>query len=106
MGCDRIPVYIRARLESSIKKLTPHSIYDCFSGLLELERGGEKSQQSTQNNFLIFVILFGTLEVTVHETTVKLGVGASFYVPPANNYSLKNISKGKCRLSFTQVKIE
>jgi centromere protein C len=76
------------------------------SGLLELEKGGEKPQQSTKHNFLVFLVLTGTLEVTIHDTTMKCTTGSSFFVPPLNYYSLTNVGKSTSRLSFTQVKIE
>jgi glyoxylate utilization-related uncharacterized protein len=76
------------------------------SGLLELTEGGVKPVQSTKGNFLIFVIMYGSLEVTIHKTTMTLGPGSSFFVPPLNYYSLKNVGTSTSRLSFTQVKIE
>lgn len=75
------------------------------SGMLEISSGGSKPPQNTKNNFLVFVVLSGTLEVTIHETTSRMGRGSQFFVPPRNSYALRNTSNVLSKLSYTQVKM-
>lgn len=76
------------------------------SGFLQLIPNGQKDTTSTKNNFLIFSITRGELDVTIHHTTIRLKEGGTFFVPPTNFYSLKCVGTETSLIAFTQIKVE
>lgn len=68
------------------------------TGFMVIQPGGEKPNRNTKANTLTFVVVTGKVELTIHKTSVNVGVGTQFNVPPGNQYKLVNRGKEECRV--------
>ncbi|XP_065656548.1 centromere protein C isoform X8 [Hydra vulgaris] len=78
-------------------------LHFCY-GQLKIKAFGEKGLQKSKCSAIMFFVLFGNLEVTIHETTFSVGPGVNFLVPQGNVYNIVNRSNMEARLIYMQVK--
>ncbi|XP_063314806.1 centromere protein C [Pelobates fuscus] len=64
----------------------------------------EKGYQFVCLHTMLFHIIKGDVEVTIHVTSYHLKSGDSFFVPPGNLYNIKNVLNEEAMLIFTQIK--
>ncbi|XP_047137921.2 centromere protein C isoform X6 [Hydra vulgaris] len=79
------------------------TIFHFCHGQLKIKAFGEKGLQKSKCSALIFYVLFGNLEVTIHETTFSVGPGVNFLVPQGNVYNIVNRNNMEARLIYMQV---
>ncbi|KAH8892489.1 hypothetical protein GQ53DRAFT_718878 [Thozetella sp. PMI_491] len=72
------------------------------AGVLELPPGTEKRPKNSRKMFMTFFVQYGRVEVTVHETTFRIGKGGMFFVPRGNYYNIVNNYDSTARLFFSQ----
>lgn len=76
------------------------------AGQLSFPSGTIKPNRNAGSSCLIFTVIEGAFEVTIHATTFAIGVGGQFMVPPGNQYQLRSIWKGgNGRLAFCHVRL-
>ncbi|CAH2301601.1 Hypothetical predicted protein, partial [Pelobates cultripes] len=64
----------------------------------------EKGYQFVCLHTMLFHVIKGDVEVTIHVTSYQLKSGDSFFVPPGNLYNIKNVLNEEAVLIFTQIK--
>ncbi|KAJ3298535.1 hypothetical protein HK104_010590 [Borealophlyctis nickersoniae] len=74
------------------------------AGVLLLPKGSEKPNKNSLASAMIFVILSGQVEVTVHKNTFMIGTGSMFFVPRGNQYKVRNCGRGEARVFFCHAK--
>lgn len=78
----------------------------CATGLLLFPKHSDKPGRSSKNNFLIFFVITGKLEIQIHETKVMVYAGDHFVIPKGNQYSIKNDTEKESKVWFVQCKIK
>lgn len=74
------------------------------AGMLFFPRGTGKAPRNSATHALVFCVVQGAFEVTVHETTFVIGPGGQFLVPRGNNYQINNVWDGDSKLHFCHCK--
>ncbi|KAJ3225223.1 Centromere protein C [Clydaea vesicula] len=75
-----------------------YKLKNVSTGFMLMKPGSEKPNRNTKLNTLTIVVVTGKCEVTIHRTTVSVGVGTQFTIPQGNQYKLVNNGKYNCRL--------
>lgn len=75
--------------------------FEC--GTLVLPPGAKTPTGKTESSTELFSVVAGRCKVTIHKTTLQLGAGAFFFVPPRNSYRITADKSGECRLNWTVV---
>ncbi|KJE94697.1 hypothetical protein, variant [Capsaspora owczarzaki ATCC 30864] len=73
------------------------------AGTLTLTPLALKQNQNVGKNTLLFFVVFGQLSVQIHGSSFIVSDGSFFYVPPNNQYELRNLLDGHCKLFFVQL---
>jgi len=68
------------------------------TGFMIIPPGGEKPTRNTKDNALTFIVVSGKISVTIHKTTLIVGVATQFNVPAGNQYRLENLGVTECRV--------
>ncbi|KAF9434640.1 hypothetical protein BGZ76_007677 [Entomortierella beljakovae] len=76
------------------------------SGVIKIMAGGKKPTGNTNKSSMVFFVIKGLVQVTVHETDFVVSTGGRFLVPRGNQYKISNISKKESMLFFTQNKTQ
>ncbi|KAF2281479.1 uncharacterized protein EI97DRAFT_429505 [Westerdykella ornata] len=72
-------------------------------GCIELDEGDIKRSKNSRRMHMVFHVTRGRVEVSVNEENVfGVGKGGVWQVPRGNNYSIRNLAKGKTRVFFAQ----
>lgn len=53
------------------------------AGVIEIPKDGLKPSRNSSNRVMVYHIIRGLVEVTLHRTTFALGTGAHFFIPPS-----------------------
>ncbi|XP_032241518.1 centromere protein C [Nematostella vectensis] len=85
-----------------IDKYMSHNVFG--AGQLELRGMAEKTKQSVRGDTMVFFLMKGAVEVTIHQTSAVLSSGSTFFVPQGHSYSIKNLRDSDAKLWFVQVK--
>lgn len=70
------------------------------SGVLELPEGSQKPNKNSHGSAMVFIVVKGTVEVTVHKTLFRLQEGGQFFVPRGNMYCIVNVGRGEASIFF------
>ncbi|XP_053317674.1 centromere protein C isoform X2 [Spea bombifrons] len=73
-------------------------------GKLKLGPLQQKGYQFVCLDTIVFYIIHGLVEVTIHVTNYHLKAGDYFFVPPGNMYNIRNLKSEEAVLIFTQIK--
>ncbi|KAI9226709.1 MAG: Mif2/CENP-C like-domain-containing protein [Piptocephalis tieghemiana] len=73
------------------------------AGVIEIPKDGLKPSRNSSNRVMVYHIIRGLVEVTLHRTTFALGTGAHFFIPPMNQYQLRNVGRVPCRLFYCNI---
>ncbi|ELU17529.1 hypothetical protein CAPTEDRAFT_220230 [Capitella teleta] len=73
-------------------------------GMLELRPWQGKSTQYVRNDSMVFVVIKGKVQVTIHKTSSIFENEDMFFVAQGNTYSIKNLRGDAAKLTFTQLK--
>ncbi|KAF9995629.1 hypothetical protein BGZ79_010687 [Entomortierella chlamydospora] len=76
------------------------------SGIIKIKPGGKKPTTNSNGSSMVFFVIKGVVQVTVHETDFVVSTGGRFLVPRGNQYGISNLSKKESMLFFTQNKIQ
>lgn len=91
-------------IDKSLKMATTFSESDesCSfsSGIISIRASGMKSNTNSGDSILFFHVLYGTIQVTIHDFSFIASTGCQFIVPRGNQYELLNLSKKEARLVF------
>ncbi|KAF9203553.1 hypothetical protein BGZ49_006288 [Haplosporangium sp. Z 27] len=74
------------------------------SGIIKIKPGGRKATTNSNGSSMVFFVIRGLVQVTVHETDFVVSTGGRFLVPRGNQYGIINLSKKESTLFFTQNK--
>jgi len=73
------------------------------SGIMVLPPGVEKPNRNSGESAMVFFVVNGHCQVTVHRTTFAVPTGSQFFIPRGNQYRLVNTSdQSEARLFFAQ----
>ncbi|KAH8677743.1 kinetochore CENP-C fungal-like protein [Xylariales sp. PMI_506] len=72
------------------------------SGVVDLPPHSEKRTKNSRKMQMVFFIHYGNVEVTVAQTTFRIGKGGTWFVPRGNHYSIVNDTGRPARLFFCQ----
>ncbi|XP_068675831.1 centromere protein C-like isoform X3 [Montipora foliosa] len=73
-------------------------------GQVILRPGAEKGRQFVRNDTMVFYVIKGKIVVTIHQSSVVLSTGSTFFVPQGNSYKIKNLKQTDAKLMFVQIK--
>ncbi|KAF9116650.1 hypothetical protein BGX27_000569 [Mortierella sp. AM989] len=74
------------------------------SGIIKIKPGGRKPTINSNGSSMVFFVIKGLVQVTVHETEFVVSTGGRFLVPSGNQYGISNLSKKDSLLFFTRNK--
>lgn len=74
------------------------------SGVLSFPPGVSKPSRNSAGFALVFYVISGVFQVTIHDTQFVIGTGGQFMVPRGNHYSLKNVQDEEAKLHFVHCK--
>ncbi|NXF37238.1 CENPC protein, partial [Nyctibius bracteatus] len=74
------------------------------TGRLVLKPFKEKGYQFVYMDTIAFYVIHGKIIVTLYKTSYCLTTGDFFYVPPGNEYNIRNLLNEESVLLFTQLK--
>ncbi|OCU00115.1 hypothetical protein XELAEV_18005899mg [Xenopus laevis] len=74
------------------------------TGKLKIGPFQEKGLQFVCMDTIVFYIMTGSVQLTLHLSTYNLKTGDFFYIPPGNMYNVKNLLNEDAVLIFTQIK--
>ena len=99
------------QLEPTLVKGEAFSIQTIFteggflsSGVLVFPAKSEKPSRNSSKHALVFYVIEGTLEVSIHKSSFIATTGTQFIVPRGNQYALKSVWEGESRLFFCHCK--
>ncbi|TEY81541.1 hypothetical protein BOTCAL_0033g00220 [Botryotinia calthae] len=72
------------------------------SGMVDLEPGAVKKPKNSRKMQMVFFVFYGRVEVSVNETTFRIGKGGMWQVPRGNFYSITNDYDKPARIFFAQ----
>ncbi|KAF5876103.1 putative cupin domain-containing protein [Botrytis fragariae] len=72
------------------------------SGMVDLEPGAVKKPKNSRKMQMVFFVFYGRVEVSVNETTFRIGKGGQWQVPRGNFYSITNDYDKPARIFFAQ----
>lgn len=73
-------------------------------GHILFSKGAVKDTQKTGENEIYFNVVYGGFKVIINGSTKYVKAAEFFWVPPGNEYSLKNVTKKNSEIQFTLVK--
>ncbi|KAF9359881.1 hypothetical protein BGX26_011171 [Mortierella sp. AD094] len=76
------------------------------SGIIKIKPSGKKPTTNSNGSSMVFFVMKGLVQVTIHETDFVVSTGGRFLVPRGNQYGISNLSKKESTLFFTQNKIQ
>lgn len=74
------------------------------SGILAFPPGVTKPSRNSAGFALVFYVISGVFQVTIHDAQFVIGTGGQFMVPRGNHYSLKNVHDEEAKLHFVHCK--
>ncbi|KAE8631060.1 hypothetical protein XENTR_v10001060 [Xenopus tropicalis] len=80
------------------------STSDFSTGKVKIGPLQEKGLQYVCLHTIVFYIMTGSVQLTLHLTTYNLKTGDFFYIPPGNMYKITNLLNEDALLIFTQIK--
>lgn len=72
------------------------------SGIVDLPPHSEKKLKNSRKMQMVFFVHYGLVQVTIAQTTFKIGKGGQWFVPRGNYYSIENHSDRPARIFFAQ----
>lgn len=73
-------------------------------GILALPKGTEKPNRNSDYSSMVFHVIYGCVQATVHKSSFTIRTGGHFQVPRGNQYRIKNVSQQETRLFFCQAR--
>ncbi|EPZ36852.1 Mif2/CENP-C cupin domain-containing protein [Rozella allomycis CSF55] len=76
------------------------------SGLMVFDPKSEKSNSNSGAFSMVFYVVSGIFEVSIHKNTFILSVGGQFHVPRGNQYKIRNVTQREAKLFFCNCKFD
>lgn len=74
------------------------------AGILVFPPGAEKPSRNSAKHALVFYVISGTFQVTIHQSSFVIGTGGQFLVPRGNHYQIKSVYDQEGKLHFCHCK--
>lgn len=74
------------------------------AGVLVFPPGVQKPNRNSAKHALVFYVISGVFEVTIHHTSFVIGTGGQFIVPRGNHYQITSLPDEEGRLHFCHCK--
>lgn len=72
------------------------------SGMVDVPPGGAKKLKNSRKMQMVFFVYRGRVQVTVNDTSFRIGTGGMWQVPRGNFYSIENDYDKEARIFFSQ----